>query len=78
MSRMLRKTGMALLLGVSLILSVSTSMQAQPDRRAWCERRIARAEANLDRAIRRHGVNSRQAARRREELARVRSECQGL
>jgi hypothetical protein len=78
MSNMFRKTGLAVLLGGTLALAVSLPMQAQPDRRHRCERRIQRAEANLNRAIVRHGVNSRQAERRREQLARVRAECQGL
>ena len=78
MLHMIRKTGLAVLVGASLLLGSSISIQAQPDRRARCERRIQRAEANLQRAINRHGVNSRQAERRREELARVRAHCQGL
>jgi hypothetical protein len=78
MSHTLRKTGIAILLGATLMLSSSISMQAQPDRRHRCERRIQKAEAALNRAIARHGINSRQAERRREELARVRAQCQGL
>ena len=78
MSRTLRKTGMVVLLGATLVLGASISMQAQPNRRHQCERRIQRAEANLNRAIARHGINSRQVERRREQLARVRAECQGL
>jgi hypothetical protein len=78
MSYMFRKTGISILLGASLILGASTWTQAQPDRRHRCERRIQKAEAALNRAITRHGINSRQAERRREELARVRAQCQGL
>jgi hypothetical protein len=77
MSNMFRKTGLAVLLVGTLAVAVSLPMQAQPDRHR-CERRIQRAEANLNRAIARHGVNSRQAERRRGQLARVRAECQGL
>jgi hypothetical protein len=78
MSKVFRKTGLAVLLGATLALGASISAQAQPDRRHRCERRIQKAEVNLNRAIARHGVNSRQAERRREQLARVRAECQGL
>jgi hypothetical protein len=80
MSRVFRKTGMAVVLGASLMMGGSMTMQAQTpaDRHYRCERRIRRAEANLDRAIARHGANSRQAARRRRELAEVRAHCQGL
>jgi hypothetical protein len=40
-----------------------------------CEMRIHRAEQNLERAIRKHGVHSPQAERRREQLERVRARC---
>ncbi len=77
---MFRKTGIAVLLGASLVIggAIPTQAQVPPDRRYRCERRIRRAEANLDRAIARHGANSRQAERRRRELAEVRAHCQGL
>jgi hypothetical protein len=78
MSHKLRKTGMAVLIGASLLLGGSVIVQAQnPNRHYRCERRIRQAEQNLDRAIARHGVNSRQAERRRRELADVRARCQG-
>lgn len=78
MSHMIRRTGMAVMLGASLLLGGVVATQAQPDRHDRCERRIRRAEANLDRAIARHGANSRQAERRRRELAEVRAQCQGI
>ncbi len=79
MSHMLRKTGMALLLGAFLLLSGSVAMQAQvpPNRHYRCEQRIRRAEANLQRAIARHGEHSRQAERRRRQLEQVRARCLG-
>lgn len=40
-----------------------------------CRERIAKAERRLDRAIRRHGVNSPQAERRRNQLEAVRASC---
>jgi len=80
MSHNLRKIGMAVALSASLMAGISVSAQAQTpaDRRYRCERRIQRAELNLQRAIARHGENSRQAARRRRELEEVRARCQGL
>jgi hypothetical protein len=77
MSHKLRKTGMAVLIGASLLLGGSVIVQAQapPPRPYHCERRIREAEANLQRAIARHGANSRQAERRRRELAEVRARC---
>jgi len=40
-----------------------------------CEHRIERAEARLDRAIRDHGPDSREARARRAELRDVRVDC---
>jgi hypothetical protein len=40
-----------------------------------CEQRIHNAEAKLHRAIRKHGEDSKQARRRREDLERARHEC---
>jgi hypothetical protein len=77
MSHWIRKTGLAVLLGASL-LGGSIVASAQPNRHYRCERRIRQAEQNLERAIARHGANSRQAERRRRELAEVRAHCQGL
>ena len=42
---------------------------------ANCEQRIRKAERNLEKAIRRHGLHSIQAERRREQLERVRERC---
>lgn len=42
---------------------------------ATCEQRIHKAEMNLERAIRRHGLHSPQAERRRDQLERVRARC---
>ena len=79
MSRIFRKTGLAMMLGASLLMGSSSIVQAQTpaDRHYRCERRIRRAERNLDRAIARHGAGSPQAERRRRELAEVRAHCQG-
>jgi type II secretory pathway component PulJ len=79
MSHMFRRTGMAVLIGALLMSISSVAAQAQtPEQHYRCERRIRRAEANLQRAIDRHGTNSRQAERRRRELAEARAQCQGL
>jgi hypothetical protein len=76
MEQNLRKIAAAIFLGASVLGGV-VSMQAQTpaDRHYRCERRIHRAEANLQRAIRRFGEHSRQAERRRRELAEVRAQC---
>ena len=43
--------------------------------RADCAKDIRRAEANLDKAIRKHGEHSPQAEQRRRELEEVRRRC---
>lgn len=40
-----------------------------------CGKRIHKAEMKLERAIQRHGPNSRQAARQRENVERARANC---
>jgi len=60
----------AALLGVAVV-GTSTSAFAY----AGCPERVHRAEIRLQGAIRRHGMNSRQAYERRRELARARASC---
>jgi hypothetical protein len=74
MSHKLRKSGIAVLLGASMLLGGSVIVQAQ-GRPYHCERRIRQAEINLQRAIERHGEHSRQAEKRRRELAEIRARC---
>ncbi len=40
-----------------------------------CEQRVHKAELKLQKAERRHGARSRQAAKRRQELTRAREGC---
>lgn len=68
--RILNKAAVLALTGF-LLLGSAKPLQAY-DR---CEQRIHRAERNLERAIRRHGLHSIQAERRRDELERVRARC---
>lgn len=42
---------------------------------ANCERRVRNAEMQLERAVARHGVNSRQAEKKRRHLEEVRATC---
>lgn len=64
---------LAMTLGTLMLLG--TAAPAMAARHDGCARRIQRAELNLDRAIRRHGVRSRQAQNRRRELERARASC---
>lgn len=42
---------------------------------ANCERRVRNAEMQLQRAVARHGVNSRQAEKKRRHLEELRARC---
>jgi len=55
---------------------VASSLPARADERnERCERRIHQAEEKLRDAIQRHGEDSRQAHKRREQLEEVRRQC---
>lgn len=65
--------------GMVVLASATLFVTAVPCARAGdhekCERRIEKAEARLDQAIRQHGEQSSQAERRRHELSEVRQRC---
>jgi hypothetical protein len=63
----------AILAAFFLLGSAVPSMAV--DRYNKCERRVQQAEANLQKAIRRHGDRSRQAEQRRRELQEARERC---
>lgn len=52
----------------ALLLFVGVPSASARDYRANCRQKIEKAEFNLDKAIRQHGVNSRQAQQRRSQL----------
>ena len=71
--------GSALVAAVALSATLATA-QAQPryhhrDRAYECRMQVDRAEARLDRAIRRHGRHSYQARERRRDLRHIRERC---
>jgi len=73
MGRIMRWSRTALfaaLLGAS-VLGTSANAYAYDG----CGERVRHAEIRLHEAIRRHGVNSRQAHERRRELERTRASC---
>jgi hypothetical protein len=55
--------------GLLLLGSISASAANN------CERRIRNAEMQLQRAVAKHGYNSRQAEKKRRHLEEVRSRC---
>ena len=73
MTRTIRIVCVALLTIVGLVGS-SLTVRAD-DRREACERRIHQAEDKLRDAIQRHGEDSKQARKRREQLENVRRSC---
>lgn len=63
-------------LGATLLLVAVPSASARDfDDRGRCEQRVERAEARLNQAVWQHGLYSRQAQRRRYELAQERQRC---
>jgi hypothetical protein len=56
---------------------VASSVPARADRDNGCEKRIHQAEQNLHNAIQRHGENSKQAHKRREQLEEAQRRCGG-
>lgn len=57
-----------------VILGGAAPAQARP-RHERCEQRIHRAEEKLERALHRHGPNSRQAQKSRHQLDEAREHC---
>ncbi|MGA2509157.1 MAG: hypothetical protein ABSG27_02930 [Candidatus Acidiferrales bacterium] len=66
----IKAVGMGLLASVLLLVGAGTASAE-----VWCARQFAYEQHELDRAIARHGFNSRQADHERRELARLREEC---
>jgi hypothetical protein len=66
---MFRRIGVLAFSGLLFFGTVSASAQN------GCMRRIQRAQMQLQQAVQRHGVNSRQAEKKRRELERAREGC---
>lgn len=60
---------------IAFALIIGTVPARGDDRDEKCERRIHKAEENLERAVHRHGEHSRQADQRRHQLEEVRERC---
>ena len=73
MTRIIRILCIALLTIVGLVGS-SLPVRAD-DRREACEKRIHQAEDKLRDAIQRHGEDSKQARKRREQLEQAKRDC---
>lgn len=65
---------LATTLAVLLALGAAVPVLALDDDEK-CERRIHKAEQNLEKAVRKHGEYSKQAEQRRRELEEARERC---
>ncbi|MFI5118142.1 MAG: hypothetical protein ACHP8B_15730 [Terriglobales bacterium] len=74
MTRTIKTLCIALLTIVGLVGS-SLPARADDDRHEQCEKRIHQAEDRLHDAIHRHGEDSKQARKRREQLEQVKRNC---
>ena len=76
MTRMIRMLCIALLTIIGLVgSSLPVRAEDRDDRHNACERQIHQAEDKLRDAIQRHGEDSRQAHKRREQLEEVKRRC---
>ena len=77
MQQILRKTklSIAALIAFGFVAGTIPARAYDRDDERKCERRVHRAEENLEKAVHRHGEHSPQAERRREQLERVRARC---
>ncbi len=76
MTRIIRILCVALLTTVGLVgSSLPARADDRDDRRVRCERRIHQAEDKLRDAVQRHGEDSKQARKRREQLEQERRNC---
>jgi hypothetical protein len=74
MNRTLRILCVALLTTIGLVGS-SLPVRADDDHHEKCERRVHVAEDRLRDAVAKHGEDSREARKRREELEQVKHDC---
>jgi hypothetical protein len=74
MTRMIRILCVGLLTLVGLVSS-SLPVRADDDKHARCEKRIEEAQAKLQDAIQKHGEDSKEARKRRDELEQVKRDC---
>jgi len=76
MTRIIRMFCIAVLTTVGLVGSSFPARAAdRDDRHEKCERRIHQAEDKLRDAVNRHGENSKQAHKRREQLEEAKRSC---
>jgi hypothetical protein len=72
---MTKKSGVIAAILVAFFLVGSAVPSRALDRDDKCERQVQKAEANLQKAIRRHGEHSEQAEQKRHQLQEARERC---
>lgn len=72
---MTKKYGILATILAALFLFGSAMPVLAVDRDDKCEKRVQKAEENLQKAIRKHGEHSRQAEQKRHELEEAREQC---
>ena len=75
MTRIIRVFCIALLTNTGLVGSSLPARADDRDRDSRCEKRVHQAEDKLRDAVQRHGEDSRQARKRREQLEEARRQC---
>jgi hypothetical protein len=72
---MTKKSGVLAAILAAFFLVGSAVPSRALDRDDKCERQVHKAEANLQKAIRRHGEHSEQAEQKRHQLEEARERC---
>jgi hypothetical protein len=72
---MTKKSAVLAAILAALFLVGSAVPSQALDRDDKCERQVQKAEANLQKAIRRHGEHSPQAEQKRHQLEQARERC---
>lgn len=75
MQQFLLKIKVAAAALIAFALIAGTVPVRGDDRDEKCERRIHKAEENLEKAVHKHGEHSRQAEQRRHDLEEAREHC---
>ncbi len=74
--KLVQKLLLSIFLGASLMAGIAVPAQAR-DRDDRCEQKVRKAEANYDKAVRKHGEHSNQARKKREKLEQAKAYCHG-
>ncbi len=74
--KILARITLLAMIGGFLLIGGVRSAEAR-DRDNACEQQMRNAEANYQKAVRKHGEHSKQANKRRQQMEQVRDRCRG-